>query len=466
MIKWTKLPPFVVALLCVGCASVDPDTGFPDVARSISERLGVSDQEHSEALLSKPLSADSALRIALQSNPRLRATYEELGVARAEVLSAALLQNPTLAASARPFAGGPSGTGIEADLAQNFLQLLMLPSRKRLAATQFEAAKSRVTHRVLLLAAKVDAAFHNAQGAAQNTSILAVAVEAAATSAALAERYYEAGNLSKLQLAREQVAHEQTRADWQTASEEAKRRREQLIRLLGLRDDARVVIPDEIDETLQTLPDAPTLEALALASRFDLEASRGEVEARRQAAALETRFRWIPFLDIGVSSEREADGHNDWVVGPSLALEIPIFDQGQAGILRAQSALRKSEAEQIALEIEIRSNVREAHAGAESARMRADLYRTRVLPLREEITALSLKRYNFMLQSPFELLEAKRQEVGAYRAYVDALRDFWVARGQLAAAVGGRLPVPEASTQAAPTSDPEQADSHPHHGGH
>ncbi len=49
----------------------------------------------------------------------------------------------------------------------------------------------------------------------------------------------------------------------------------------------------------------------------------------------------------------------------------------------------------------------------------------------------------------FELIQAKRQEYDAYQSYLEAIRDYWLARTDLLRAVGARLP---SESMAAPGS--------------
>jgi cobalt-zinc-cadmium efflux system outer membrane protein len=44
-----------------------------------------------------------------------------------------------------------------------------------------------------------------------------------------------------------------------------------------------------------------------------------------------------------------------------------------------------------------------------------------------------------MLKGTYDLLLAKQSEVATERSYVEAWRDYWIARTQLERAVGGRL---------------------------
>ena len=102
-----------LAGLLVGCSSVDPAAAFPDVQALAQERVGArlhwirGTPEDAEVdrkvreLLSTPLSVEAAVQIALLNNRMLQATYEELGVAQAELVQAGLLKNPVFGGMVR-----------------------------------------------------------------------------------------------------------------------------------------------------------------------------------------------------------------------------------------------------------------------------------------------------------------------------------------------------------------------------
>ena len=72
----------------------------------------------------------------------------------------------------------------------------------------------------------------------------------------------------------------------------------------------------------------------------------------------------------------------------------------------------------------------------------ARYYQTRILPLRRQISAEVLLRYNGMLVDVFELLVEERERISANVASLDALRDHHLAIADLQAAliVGGTVP--------------------------
>jgi cobalt-zinc-cadmium efflux system outer membrane protein len=45
-----------------------------------------------------------------------------------------------------------------------------------------------------------------------------------------------------------------------------------------------------------------------------------------------------------------------------------------------------------------------------------------------------------MQLGPFELLRAREQQIQTAVAYIEALRDYWLARGDLGQLLSGRLP--------------------------
>ncbi len=160
------------AAILTGCSSVPKDAGFGSVRATVADRTGMEirwnqaskadrDVERSVAdLLSRPLTPDSAVQVALLNNQNLQATYEDLGIAQAELVEAGLLRNPILSADVR----FPRYVALPFDISvtQSFVDLLSLPLRKKVAGAAFEAAKLRVTNAVLATAAQTESAFYRA----------------------------------------------------------------------------------------------------------------------------------------------------------------------------------------------------------------------------------------------------------------------------------------------------------------
>jgi cobalt-zinc-cadmium efflux system outer membrane protein len=61
-----------------------------------------------------------------------------------------------------------------------------------------------------------------------------------------------------------------------------------------------------------------------------------------------------------------------------------------------------------------------------------------MLPLRREITQQTQLQYNAMLVGAFQLLQAKQAEIEAGAQYIEAVRDYWIARAQVRQVESGR----------------------------
>jgi outer membrane protein TolC len=64
------------------------------------------------------------------------------------------------------------------------------------------------------------------------------------------------------------------------------------------------------------------------------------------------------------------------------------------------------------------------------------------VPLRKRISDEQLLRYNGMLIGVFELLADARAQIASVNAYIEALRDFWLAQAELDRALIGKVGAP------------------------
>jgi cobalt-zinc-cadmium efflux system outer membrane protein len=177
------------------------------------------------------------------------------------------------------------------------------------------------------------------------------------------------------------------------------------------------------------------LEDRAVKERFDLAAHRSELHASLEELGFEKDFRLVEEMGLAISGEREPGG--EWLIGPTLEIPLPIFDQGQARVSAATLAVRGMRDRLLAEERQVRSDVILESEALSLSRTRATHLGAVVLPLREDVVRLTLAEYNYMLEGPFHLLEAQQETNETYRQYVIALTDYWIARVKLRAAIGG-----------------------------
>jgi len=333
----------------------------------------------------------------------------------------------------------PSKTYLDIGAVENFLNVFVIPARRKIAAAELDRVTARVTDEVLSLAAQTKAAYFDYQAAKQTLELRQTIADASAASLDAATRLRQAGNTTELDYYAKRAQAARATVDVMNAKADVADARERLNALMG-------VWGRQIEWNIAgRLPDLPAdevrpegLENLAIQNRQDLAAARQDilVQARTYGFTVDTRF--FAQADLGLEGERETDGQ--WRIGPSLAVPVPLFDQGQGAILRAAAVLRQSQERYAALAVEIRSQVRAARNRMLNARSIASYYHDEVLPTQQHYLEQAQLQYNGMFVSVFQLLQAKRDEIDAAVQYIKALRTYWTSRTELERAVGGRLP--------------------------
>lgn len=434
----------VAALALTACASLPPDHGRLDVSAAVVSRgqpLPTGDTAQlSTQLLAQPLTPDNAITLALIHSPAVRQTAAQLGLAAAEVYDAARIANPVFSAS-RLTSNDPSAVSAQIGLgiALSFTDLILLPARSRYAKAQFEAAKLEVGGATLALAAEVQSAWYAAAAAEQNATLRARVAKAAQASSDLAQRFFVAGNINKRELALESAAAAQAQLSAIAAQAEVERARSALNRQMGLSaSQDQWQLAGGLPAPLANEDDLDALQKLARESRLDVASARRNADAIASAYGLERHTRLLGPIELGYQRERETDGSR--LIGPGISVAIPLFNWGTGSVTRAKAQLDAAEADLAARELDVSNDVKAAHAAVRSAKALVERYRDGLIPQREAVVDQMQLEVNFMLIGVFELLAAKQQQYDAYSGYLDAVRDYWLARTELTRAVGRRLP--------------------------
>ena len=431
------------ALVLTGCASFSPDGGFGKVSELTRERTGQSvapqrtESQRQTArdrvtdLLQQPLTADSAVEIALLNNPGLQAKLADLGIAEADAVRAGRLKNPRFS-----FGRLSGGGDVEIDRAVIFdvLGLLTLPVTQELGQRQFEQAQWQAAIDAVGLATDARRAYFDAVAAQELLNYHQQVKEAAEIANELAKRMADAGNINKLAQMREQAFYADTSAQLARAQHEAIAQRERLIRLLGLSgDQANLRLPERLADLPKQPAEPQDAERTAMERRLDVQLARRHAEATARSLGLTQATRFINVLEIGYQNKSEtgkprADGYE-------IELELPLFDFGATRAARAEAVYMQALHRTAEVAVNARSEVRESYSAYRTAYDLARHYRDEIVPLRKRISDENLLRYNNMLISVFELLADAREQVAGVTGYVQALRDFWIAETHLQTAL-------------------------------
>ena len=433
-------------VLLAGCASLSPDGGLNEVSRLTQERIGQPasfskdstqtasrDDAQLQALLSQPLSADTAVQIALLNSPALKASFAELGVSEAEFVQAGRLRNPGIGFS-RVRGGGDKE--IDRSVMFDLAGLLTLPARQRIEQGRFEQAKLRAAAQAVQLAGDTRRAYYMAVAAVQSAAFAEQVRGAAEAAAELAGNMAKAGNWSKLDQARERAFHQEALTQLARARHEATATREQLIRLMGLwGGQQNFTLPDRLPDLPAEPQEAGNAEARAMSQRLDVLTARRDAEATAAALGLSKATSCINVFDAGYINKSSSGAPRE--NGYGISLELPLFDWGGARVARAEAVYMQAVHRTTDTAVRARSEVREAYSAYRTTYDIARHYRDDVVPLRKQISDEVLLRYNGMLASVFELLADSREQLASVNTAIETQRDFWIAETQLQGAING-----------------------------
>ncbi len=454
------LTALALTALLASCTSFSPDGGLAVAEQQAKERLGKDlrwarteqDRQAIEQrvaeLLGKPLGADDAVQIALLNNRGLQADFFELGITEAEVVQAGRLPNPGIT-----FARLRRGDEIELERGVHFnlARLLVMPLVQQVEARRFEQARQVAAIKVLTLGTDTRKAWINAVAGDETVRFTRKVMQAAEASAELARRMEQVGNFSKLQRAREQAFYADAAVNLARAEQLQRANRERLTRLLGLwGEQARFTLPQRLPDLPVRADELPDVERIAITQRLDVQGAKLMAEQTARNLGLTRATRFINVLEVGAvrNSSNEVATQRGWEVG----VELPMFDWGDARVARSEAVYMQAVNRAAETAINARSEVREAYGSYHSSYDIARHHRDEILPVHQRIADENMLRYNGMLIGVFELLADARAQVVVANDYIDAVRNFWLARADLDMALVGK---PSLSTPSGPATSAE-----------
>lgn len=431
-------------LVLAGCTQVKPGPDFERARGLIEQSTGFDEvydpqgpalsEEEISAWLQDGLSLDEAVRLALLNNRTLQAEFMSIGVAKADWVQSGLLVNPTLDMLFRfPLDGGRSQ--IEALFVQNILEFWRIPVRKEISQRVLDETVLRIARRAGDLVADTRIAYYQAvaqaelhRSALENLTSISESHDAVRSlrEAGAASRFDE--SLARAPLVRARLAVRVAEFN----ARDAKRRLAQRLSLEADMDGIALV--DPLPEPLPVGSDAEAFVGQARESRLDLRAYRKALEAAASQIKLESG-KSFGDLSVGVALERPPIS-GDALVGPAFTATVPIFDQNQAQIARAEYLYAKAVKTYEALELDVAQQVRAAADRAMTASSNLAFYREELLPQAEESLRFASDSYAAGQTSVIAMLEGQRIFLEARTGFIEVRREAVSALADLERAMG------------------------------
>ncbi len=447
------------------------------VDRAYNPETSSTIEDAVEELLADGLTTEESVQVALLLNSDFQALVQGIGVSRAEVVQSGLLSNPSIGLSTRfPEAGGRSNLTVT--FAQQIADLWQIPVRKRIAEAALEQAILNIVHDANNLASDARRDCYRVIAVKRLERAARQTLQLAKKSLTLAEDRFDAGEAGKVDvnLARANVLSGRSRL--MGLHREADMARTTLAHTLGL---VRWGDPWKLDDVLPQdavrFKDDESLLLFAMSARLDARAAAIKV----RAAEDEIKHQYLnifPNVTLGVEWERPErqalPGRNvlgdtarasvangrltapsiqsrsqrnlerrqiiDSLLGPTLDITLPIWDQNQAQIAKARFLAVQARKAYEAILDAVARDIQQAQTIAMSASQLVTFFEDEALPHAHQSVEAAQHAYQAGNLDILALLDAQKTLVAQQEAYIGAQRDLAIAMAELRRATGGRLP--------------------------
>ena len=441
----------VAAAFLAGCVSVGIDDVLKDTNANAQQFTGgklelsrTQEQRDrrsalTQDLLSKPLSQNDAVQLALANSPAVQALIAQSWGDIAAANQTSRLPNPVFT-----FERMRLNSELELGRLLSFglVDLILLPQRMSISESRVDQAKVQLTGTVVDQVTQVRQAWVRAVAAQQRLQYAEQVQRSAQASAELARRMQLIGNFSRLQRARQQVFYADATTQLASAQHATTAAREELIRALGLDDAqaAKLTLPQRLPDLPKAPREAEEVAATATEQRLDVQLARVQLDVAGKSQGI----NWLStFIDVDVGGRRDtvfdnAQGTKSTRRGFELDIRLPLFDWGsvQRDALNAQSLVAANRYD--ATVRGASSQLREGYSAYRTAYDIARHYRDEIVPLRQAMADENVLRYNGMLIGVFELLAEAREQISSVTNALNAQQQFWLADAALAASMMGK----------------------------
>lgn len=278
---------------------------------------------------SAPLEPDQAVRVALDLHPAVVEAEANLTEARGDLRAATLFrENPDLAARL-----GTDGARRELEVSQPLSLTGEGLAARRSAAAMVEATEASLRRARVEAAAEVRHAWVACAVAVQAALLAREAFDLASRLVDVTEARYQAGDAPELDARLARLGRAQAAERYLVARREEAAALARLGTLIG-----RTVTADE----MATDPrEAAPAASPAAHERSDVVAARLQADAARSALSAE-RAAMLPPVSVGWFVDQDGPAQ---MMGPTVGIQLPLWQQNAGGRGRARGDLLRAEAE-------------------------------------------------------------------------------------------------------------------------
>ena len=387
-----------------------------------------------ESFSTNALTLDEAVRLALESNPELRASNARVDAAAGRAYQAKKWSNPELEMSAQEWPVS-KGRGFSDSIQTiGIAQTLPYPGKKSLdkqiGGAGVKRSEAERALRRTEIVRDVKAGFFRVLASERLVEVSTQLVAVAESSAATARKRVDAGAAAYQEQLRAEVQLEQARTELTGFQRELASARQVFVTLLG-RPDLKEA---SLSGALVEVPEASLMDEAGveqLAKHPSLSAAQASLD-RAQLAYRRARLEPYPDVKVGVSGGRIGETDQS-IIQLGFSLPLPLIDRGKGNQQEARANVSVAEAELHGVQQQLQREWANALKRYRTAAEQVANYRERILPkageaLRLVQTGFEQGKFNFI-----DLVDTQRMTAEARLAYQGKLLELNIAQAELEA---------------------------------
>jgi cobalt-zinc-cadmium efflux system outer membrane protein len=387
------------------------------------------------------LSRQEAITEALARNPALAAARAQVEEARAQVVVAGAIPDPTfLVDVAGQSSAFKPGSGTTTD--QGVAVTIPFPGknglRREVATAGLRAAEFNVAQLGQQIASQSAQAYDAILVALRHREDFQQSRELAADFVQKTQARFLAGTVARVDVVKARTDLAQANNDLIVNEGAIATARASLNRVLGRMGGAPIETTDTLDVP-GALAAIESLQQIAETSRPEVQSLAAQFQGAAAATRLARKF-WAP--DFTLSMTRNAVTGTPATYTSAATIGVPLFFwQHQRGELAAARHREEELTANIAdIQSQVSLDVQTAFTTASTALRQAIFIRDELLPEAREVYRVASVSYGLGGSSALDLLDAKRTLLSAQSQYVDALGAAHDALAALELAIGAPLP--------------------------
>lgn len=310
------------------------------------QRLEIKLQEKSS------LTETEAVLYALNNNAAFKALLIDLKLAKADLVNAGLLPNPELL-----FAFGVSNKPYRYAIDLPIEALWLRPIRLRTMKHEADAVANRLTQSGLNLIKDVRIAYAQAVLAQEQLTVTEASYKLRNNIYNLSLKRLEAGDINGKDILLAQNDAAIAKRDWELAEYDVKVKMQSLLYALGVgqKYNAITLAPNLIPAC--NVDEVDYLLTQSLGQRPDILSAQHSINASKEKIKL-SKLGWLKLTATADATSGLVNGHT---LGPAIRSTIPIANQNQGAVSRAEAELEKAELSLEALKQQAVLEIKTAH---------------------------------------------------------------------------------------------------------